>query len=390
MTTTAERYRAYEGAALFSMGFRPFFFAAGIWAALAVPLWIAAYGGWLTQVNRDWHVHEMLFGYLSAVIAGFLLTAVPNWTGRLPVTGRPLMALFSLWLAGRIVMLAAPASVLAAVVDSAFLVALSSVVAREVIAGRNLRNLPVSAMVALLALANVLTHFRGFNADLASFGERGALGVIAMLLALIGGRIVPSFTRNWMAKRQFAKLPAPAGRFDVIVLAVCAIALASWVAAPAFAGAGLLLMCAGVLTGFRLLRWRGWTTSQEPLVLILHVGYAWLAAALLLIGAHILAPEFIASAVGIHALTAGAFGVMTLAVMTRATRGHTGQFLTADGPTRAIYLLVNLGAALRVIAPFLPGFYLPLLIAAAVAWSGGFAVFAAAYAPLLLRPRASA
>lgn len=390
MTTSAERYRDYEGMALFSMGFRPFFLAAGIWAALAVPLWMAGFSGWMPQINRDWHVHEMLFGYLSSVIAGFLLTAIPNWTGRLPVTGAPLLLLFSLWCAGRLAMLAAPESITAAVLDTMFLVALAGVVAREVIAGKNTRNLPVSFMIGLLAMANLLTHLRFVDVGLAMLGERGALAVVAMLISLIGGRITPSFTRNWLVKRHSARLPAQAGRFDTLVLAVTALALAAWVVAPDLPFVGGVFVFAGILHVVRLSRWCGWLTAREPLVTILHVGYAWLALALLFIGAHILAPAAVPSATGVHALTAGAFGVMTLAVMTRATRGHTGQPLTADRATQALYALVNAGAALRVIAPFFPALYLQLVIAAAFIWSGAFVVFTFRYAPFLTQRKRTA
>jgi len=390
MTTTAERYRTYEGLALFSMGFRPFFLAAGVWGALAVPLWLAGFFGWLPHITRDWHVHEMLFGYLSSVIAGFLLTAIPNWTGRLPVTGAPLVLLFSLWCVGRLAMLVAPESVAAAFLDSLFLVALAGVVAREVIAGKNVRNLPVCVMVGLLATANVLTHLRFVDTGLAALGERGALAAVAMLLALIGGRITPSFTRNWLAKRQSPSLPTPSGRFDMVVLAITALALLTWIGAPDLAPTGAGLALAGLLNAARLSRWCGRLTFAEPLVTILHIGYGWLALALMLMGGHVLAPDAIASAAGVHALTAGAFGVMTLAVMTRATRGHTGQPLTADRATQALYALVNAGALVRVAAPFFPNLYGPFLMVAAFLWSGAFVVFVAAYAPLLLRRRQTA
>lgn len=387
MATTAERYRTYEGIALFSMGFRPFFLAAGLFATLSLPLWIAAYSGWLPGLDRDWHVHEMLFGYLGSVIAGFLLTAIPNWTGRLPVTGTPLIVLFSLWCIGRAAMLAALQNPIAAFLDSLFLIALACFVTREVIAGKNARNLPVCVIVALFAAANILTHLRPVDPDLAALGERGALALVAMLLALIGGRITPSFTRNWLAKRQSAHLPAPVGPFDVIVLAVSAASLLSWVAFPEHGLVGILLALAGLLNALRLLRWRGWLTGSEPLVLILHTGYAWLAGALLLLGAHGLAADIVPRTAGVHALTAGAFGVMTLAVMTRATRGHTGQPLIADGATQLVYGLVNAGAVLRVSAPFFPAHSTLLLIAAAFFWSVAFLAFTLRYAPLLLRPR---
>lgn len=386
MTTTAERYRTYAGPPLFAMGFRPFFFFGAVWAALAIPLWAAALLGWAPQLTRDWHVHEMLFGYLGAIVAGFLLTAVPNWTGRLPVTGAPLALLFSLWAAGRIAMLAAPADALTAWIDNLFLFALAAVIAREVIAGRNLRNLPVCALVCVLAAANLMTHVHGAGVD-PVLGERIGLAVVAMLVALIGGRITPSFTRNWMAKRSMAPEPASPARFDAVVLLAVAAALAAWLFAPDAAFAGVALVCAGALTIVRLARWKGWRTFAEPLVTILHLGHLWLGAAFMLLGASVLAPALVARAAGIHALTAGAFGVMTLAVMTRATRGHTGQTLAADRITVAIYACVNLGAALRVASALMPAHYTSLLIASALVWSGAFALFAAAYGPLLLRAR---
>jgi uncharacterized protein involved in response to NO len=390
MTTSAERYRSYEGAPLFAMGFRPFFLFGAAFAASALPLWIIGFHGWIPNVTRDWHVHEMLFGYLGAVIAGFLLTAVPNWTGRLPVAGTPLAFLFSLWAAARIGMLLAPQAPLSAVIDGAFLFALALIIAREVIAGKNVRNLPVVGLVLLLAAANTLTHLRTFNPDIAALGERGALAVIAMLIALIGGRITPSFTRNWMAKQKLTPEPASPGRFDIAVLLITASGLLSWAAAPDAQAAGALLTLAGALNLMRLSRWKGWRTTPELLVTVLHLGYGWLAIALLLLGGSILAPLWIASVAGIHALTAGAFGVMTLAVMTRASRGHTGQPLTADGATTAIYLLVNLGAAIRVASPFFPYHYLYFVIVSAVLWSAAFATFAAAYGPLLCKRRGGA
>lgn len=388
MTTTAERQRLYQGPALFSLGFRPFFLFSALWAGLAVPIWVASYAGLLSAqtFTRDWHVHEMLFGYLSGVIAGFLLTAVPNWTGRLPVTGAPLASLFALWVGGRVAMLfAAELGLLASALDSAFLFVFAAVIAREIIAGKNTRNIAVCALVTGLGIANLLFHFGA--PELALAGERAALGAVALLIGLIGGRIVPSFTRNWMAKRRLQPEPAPAGRFDIAVLVVTGAAVLVWITQPASMVAGAALILAGVFNIIRLLRWRGWKTSAEALVLILHAGYGWLAAALLLLGASILAPAFVPSASGIHALTAGAFGVMTLAVMTRASLGHTGRPLAATPSITAIYALANVGALIRVAAPFFPADYAIWLGVAATLWSAAFIGFFIVYAPLLLRPR---
>lgn len=377
--------------ALFSMGFRPFFLFAGVWAAASVPLWLVGFYGWLPELTRDWHVHEMLFGYLAAVVAGFLLTAIPNWTGRLPVSGAPLAGLFALWVAGRAAMLfAAQLGYWAAFVDSLFLVAFALIAWREVLAGRNTRNIPVCVMVTLLALGNIAFHLRVPAPDAVWIGERIALAAAAMLIALIGGRITPSFTRNWMAKRGMTPEPAPQSKYDMAVLGVTGAALLAWLIAPQSLLAGVALVLAGAGTMWRLSRWRGWRTSAEPLVLILHVGYLWLAIALALLGLTAFMPSFVPPTAGIHALGAGAIGVMTLAVMTRATRGHTRRELTAPPGTQTIYVLANVAAILRVSAALIPAAYAPLLAASATAWSLAFLAFCVFYAPMLAGSHATA
>jgi uncharacterized protein involved in response to NO len=389
MTTAAKR-RAYAGPPLFSFGFRPFFLLACAWPVLIVPMWVLAYLGYppfAGALTRDWHVHEMLFGYLSGVMAGFLLTAVPNWTGRLPVLGAPLGMLVGLWAAGRVAMVMAPQSIWAAVVDSTFLVVFAAVVWREVLAGRSWRNLPVCALVSLLALANVGFHLRPLLPDLAAGAERLALGVAAMMIALIGGRVTPSFTRNWLMARKIVSLPAPAGRLDLAVLSITGAALAAWVVAPGSTVAGGALVFAGAGNLLRLSRWGGGKTLSEPLVWILHNGYGWLALALALMGAAALWPSRVPYSAGIHALTVGAIGVMTLAMMTRAILGHTGRARTANNATLAIYLFANLAAWLRIAAAFAPYRQAVLLGLSATAWSLAFGGFVLAYGPMLTGPR---
>lgn len=370
------------------MGFRPFFLFATVWAALAVLVWVGAYAGWLPSghFRRDWHAHEMLFGYLSGVIAGFLLTAVPNWTGRLPVTGLPLAALVLLWCAGRVAMLI-PSFAAAPFIDAAFLFVFAGVVGREILAGRNARNLPVLVLLMVLGAANALSHARIVDPDLGFLGERIGIAVAAMLIALIGGRIVPSFTRNWLAKQRLQSEPSPVGWFDAVALAAAGAALSLWAALPQLPLTGGALMLAGALHLARLARWQGWRTTAEPLVLVLHLGYLWLALALVLMGLSIISSGALPAASGMHAITAGAFGVMTLAVMTRASLGHTDQPLTASRRIATIYVLVNLGAVVRVVSPLVPDFYTPLLAISALLWSGAFACFVVVYAPLLLAPR---
>ncbi|WP_235679112.1 NnrS family protein [Aquibium microcysteis] len=372
-------------------GFRPFFFLGAMHAGLAIPawLWIHLHGGDLPGpfTGLDWHVHEMLFGYLAAVIAGFMLTAIPNWTGRLPLSGWPLAGLVGLWLAGRVACALASDPVAAMAVDLAFPAVLALSVWREVLAGRNWRNAPVAVMITLFGAANALHHAGNLDLVPQGLGTRLALAAAAMLIALIGGRIVPSFTRNWLVRAGAASLPASFGRLDKAALAATGLALVLWVAAPDGPATAALMALAGALLLVRLVRWRGYRTGAEPIVLILHLGYLWLAAAFLLFGASL--AGLLPGTAALHALTAGAIGTMTLAVMTRASLGHTGRAIVADRTVQAMYALVTLGAALRVAAPLVPDAYIPLLATGGTLWSASFLLFAIRYAPLLWGKRAA-
>ena len=390
MTTAADR-RAYSGPPLLSFGFRPFFLVACAWPAASVPIWVLAYLGYEPfggAITRDWHVHEMLFGYLAGVMAGFLLTAVPNWTGRLPVMGAPLAGLVGLWIAGRAAMLVSPQSIWAAAVDVAFLAVFALVIWREVVVGMNWRNLPVCMLVTLLALANLGVHLRPAQPGLAAACERLALGVAAMMLAIIGGRVTPSFTTNWLKQQRVEALPATASRFDQAVLGLAGLGVAAWIVVPDQPSAGVVLALAGVGVLLRLARWRGLRTAREPLVWILHAGYGWLGLSLVILGASVLSPAAVPKSAGIHALTVGAIGVMTLAMMTRTTLGHTGRPREAGAGTLAIYLLANAAAVLRIAATFLPSQQPLLLGLSSLAWSLSFGGFVLVYGPMLLGPRA--
>ncbi|MEZ5812887.1 MAG: NnrS family protein [Rhizobiaceae bacterium] len=390
-TTTANAIRSYEGPALFARGFRPFFLGAALFAALAVPAWIVMLAQGLSPhailSARDLHMHEMAFGYTSAVIAGFLLTATPNWTGRLPVTGVPLAGLFALWLAGRIAMdlpLLPPLAI--AVVDASFLVVFSGLLWREILAAGNLRNLPVCLIVTLFAAANVWFHALALGGGDADIAVRAALGSVAVLITVIGGRIVPSFTRNWLARNQASALPAAFSGFDKLVLACGVVAVASWIVVPDNHWTGILALIAGFLHLARVARWRGWLTFAEPLVTILHVGYLWLPVWLLLVSASILGDWLDASAAS-HALTAGAIGTMTVAMMSRAILGHSGRPLTAGKGIVTIYLMIVAAAAIRIVAGIVAADYMVVLTVAAALWFGGFALFAWIFTPMCTRPR---
>jgi len=377
--------------AVFSAAFRPFFLGAALWSAAAVPAWLMSFSGHAALPGAlapfIWHAHEMVFGFGFAAVAGFLLTAIPNWTGRLPLRGARLAALAGLWLAGRLaLLLSTPLGPhAAAAIDLAFPAALIAVVARELIAGRNWRNLPMLAALAALLCGSLLVHLQAIGlAYTALLGNRVGIATLLMLVALIGGRIVPSFTRNWLAKhRPGGALPAPAGRLDLAALAATFAALAAWVASPGGAVAPWLAFAASLALGLRLARWRGLATLGEPLLFVLHAGYGWLVFGFALLGLSGVVP-LVPHSAAVHALTVGAIGTMTLAVMTRATLGHGGQPLTASRATVLVYLLVTLAALLRIAAPVAGGAFLALTWAAAAAWSGAFLLFAASYRDLLM------
>ncbi|HEX5078718.1 MAG TPA: NnrS family protein [Geminicoccaceae bacterium] len=384
------RYRNWQGPALLRQGFRPFFLAAGLWAAGALLLWLAMLEGTATLPTAfdplTWHAHEMLFGFAAAAVAGFLLTAVPNWTGRMPLQGVPLAGLVSLWLVGRVAvafsdMIGPP---VAAALDLAFLTVLLGAVLREILAGRSWRNLPICFAVTMLLLANALVHADVIGlAPTGPAGIRLGIAVMICLITLVGGRIIPSFTANWLRKRGETRLPASFGRFDQAAIALTIAALAAWTVAPEAPLTAAAALAAGLANTLRLARWRGQRTLAEPLVTVLHLGYAWVPIGLLLTGVGAFAPDLVPPVAGLHALTAGAIGTMTLAVMTRATLGHTGQALTAGAGTVAIYACVTLGALLRVIAPIMPD--LSLLPLSGTLWTLAFLLFAALYGPLLCR-----
>lgn len=394
--TSAEQMRAWTGPALFTFGFRPFFLFGAIWVTLAMVLWLLALSGLMVLPTRmdpiSWHAHAFLFGYLSAVLAGFLLTAVPNWTGRLPLVGWPLAALFSLWLAGRGAVLFSvylPVAI-APVIDLAFPLVLGTVILREIVAGKNWRNLVVLGLLATFTLANGMFHFEvsmGKNAA-QGVGLRLGLATAVMMIAVIGGRIVPSFTRNWLVKRNSPVRPvSPMQRFDKIVLGFSCVALLLWTAYPVAVVTGVMLLLMTVLHTARLMRWQGHHTGAEPLVWVLHAAYVFIPLGALALGIDIVTGQPLASAAQ-HLWMAGAVGAMTLAVMTRATLGHTGQPLTASHATLAIYLALFAAVGARIAWGYLQ---LPMLLhLSGLLWLTAFGGFALVYGSHLLRSRPKA
>ncbi|UPH70317.1 NnrS family protein [Abyssibius alkaniclasticus] len=392
MTTSAEKIRAWTGPTILSFGFRPFFLLGAIWAALAMVIWVFMLAGANVLPTAfdsvSWHAHEFLFGYLGAVLAGFLLTAVPNWTGRLPIVGWPLAGLVGLWVAGRVAVAISALVPWWAVmaVDTGFLLVLALVLGREIIAGRNWRNLVVLLLVLGMALANALYHLDAAGGGFAAggIGLRIGLGAAVFLIALIGGRIVPSFTRNWLAQRRSPVLPVPFNRADRAVLALTLVSLLVWIIWPAANLTAVFGALAALAHFWRMSRWAGYHTGAEALVWVLHAGYAFIPLGFLSISMGALLPGMAAAAE--HVWMAGGIGLMTLAVMTRASLGHAGKPLHASRPVTVLYLALIVSVLARFAAGGLPE-QAWLLHVAAGAWIAAFAGFAVLYWPILTRPK---
>ncbi|SFP19768.1 uncharacterized protein involved in response to NO [Cohaesibacter marisflavi] len=388
--SSAEQMRRWQGPAILSYGFRPFFLFGAIWAAVAMALWIMALAGRVDLPSVmdpvSWHAHAFLFGYTGAIIAGFLLTAVPNWTGRLPVVGWALAGLVGLWGAGRLSVLFSaflPAWIVISI-DLAFPFVLALVILREIIAGRNWRNLIILLLLGVFAAANLTYHVEVLNGDYAAQGHGSRLGLAAVMLmiAVIGGRIVPSFTRNWLVREGKGHIPAsPMQLFDKFVLVVSVPAFLTWVLLPGSTTTAWMLLAVGIAQGVRLARWKGVYTFGEPLVAILHVAYLFVPLGALAMWGAILRPDILPVSTAQHFWMAGALGGMTLAVMTRASLGHTGRSLHAGSGTSIIYLSIVGSTFVRGAAGIWPEESLYQL--AGGLWICAFVLFVTIYGSML-------
>jgi uncharacterized protein involved in response to NO len=373
-------------------GFRPFFFGAASWAVVAIALWLCVLAGEINLPTRfdavAWHRHEMLFGFVGAAVAGFLLTAIPNWTGRLPIAGKPLLSLFGLWAGARIAVLfsALVGLWLPAILDVGLFLSLALLAGREVIASKN-RNMPVVGLVFLFGLADAADYTEAAGQISGGIGWRGAIALVILIISVIGGRIIPSFTRNWLVKQKAqGALPTQPQKLDLLVIASTAIALLFWLAFPDHHLTGFMLILAAAAQVLRLSRWGGHRTLSDPIVVILHVGYAWMPVGLLLLGLSTAGVDIPRSA-GVHALTAGTMTTMILAVMTRASLGHTARELKASPMTVASYVCVTVGALVRVVASLGVGPYSVMLDIAGAFWGTALFLFVIAYRPVLWQPR---
>ena len=380
------------GLPLLALGFRPFYLLAAIFAVVAVPLWVLSFLGEAQTGNYlrglAWHSHEMIFGFAPAVIAGFLLTAVRNWTGRPTPTGAPLAGLVVLWLAARILMQTGPAN-MAAVIDILFLPTIGVAVAIPIWRSRNKRNYKVLAVLTVLTLTNACYHLASLNLIPPGFARvsmTAALDVIAILIAIVGGRVIPAFIGNAVKESN----PRYNTSVEVVSVGALVVILAIGILAPWMPVADsvwlVVLVVAAVGQLARLLLWQPLRALGNPLLWMLPAAYAWLPISLALRALELQA--IIPSGAAIHAFTVGAITSLMIAMMTRSALGHSGRPLVAGPAEIAAFVLLQLSAIVRVLAaPIMPGVYREAMIVAGLLWTLAFVVFLMRYWPILTRPR---
>jgi len=379
MTTASAKF------ALWDLGFRPFYLLASAFAAVSILLWVGQYTGVLAGHLRGsiWHGHEMLFGYTMAVVTGFLLTAVPNWTGKPTPRGAALAALAALWLAGRVLVLT-PFATASAVANAAFPLAVALAIGIPLVQARNRRNYFFVALLVLQGFAVLAFHLS--QARLVAWPQGASLqlglDVVLFIIAVVGGRVIPMFTNNGVPGARATRHPmVEKGALGGVLLLIAT----DVVPVPGGVVAALALLVAAVHAA-RLWLWQPWLTRRAPLVWVLHLAYAWIVAYLALRG--LAALGLVSPLFAVHALTVGAIGGMTVGMMTRTGRGHTGRALVADPAEVLCFVLVAIAALVRVFGGMaLPGFYLASVVISGACWSAAFALYAVTSWPALTRAR---
>jgi len=374
-----------QGQPLFALGFRPFYLLGAAFAGVAVPAWTASWLGWsgAPQLTLAWHMHEMLFGFVIAIVVGFLFTAGRNWTGLWTPRGGHLAALAALWLAGRVGMAVLPPAA-AAALDVIFLPLAAWPLYRVIRRAGNTRNLVMVALLAVLAAANAVFHAAVLGWLPVSPVQPLYAAIVAVIVieSVLGGRVIPSFTAN--ALRGVRTVTSV--RLEKISLALTAATGLAWALLPLSLPLAVLAAATAVVQALRMAGWKPLATLGTPLLWILHVSYAWipLGFAMLALACVGLAPQSAA----VHLLTVGAMGGLIIGMITRTALGHTGRMLKAGRAETAMYLLLQAGVLARLAAALGAGsLYQAGLVAASIFWSLAFALYCITYGPYLLRAR---
>jgi uncharacterized protein involved in response to NO len=377
--------------AFLGTGFRPFFWFGTLMGSTWMLLWLCVLSGQFQSGGHlswsVWHAHEMLFGFVLAIIAGFLLTATQNWTGRITANGPTLLFLTLLWMAGRLAMLfgnSLPASVVIAV-DLAFIPCLIFFIGYPIIAAKCTRGLPLLAILGILASCNLLIHLGGvgYLPAVTIPALYATVNVITLLMVLIGGRIIPFFTRNALPTVNIQPVPL----LDRLAIGAVVVLLITEVISGITPLSGAVALTAGILNAMRLFSWRGHKTLSQPLLWVLHLGYGWICAGLITKGLSSFLPNLHYS-IAIHMLTVGAMGTLILGMISRVALGHTGRPLSLPSGMISAYLLLTLAAIIRVGGPLLlPAHTTTALLLSGGLWSAAFALYLIRYTPILWQPR---
>ncbi|MCC6608623.1 MAG: NnrS family protein [Burkholderiales bacterium] len=372
--------------ALWRLGFRPFYLLASVFAALSIGVWALQYAGWLEHAYLAGplgHAHEMLFGFALAVVSGFLFTAVRNWTGRPTPTGPVLAAIAALWLAGRVLVLT-PYGWAAAIVNVAFPLAVAAGIAVPIFRSRNRRNYFFVAVLAAIAIAVLAVHLAQLDVIALPgwIGIRAGLDIVLFVMSVMGGRVIAMFTNNAIPGTNARRHPL----VEKLALGSVLVLLVADTLQLSGAALAAILAVAAVAHAVRLALWQPWRTLHTPIVWVLHAAYAWIVIHLVLRALSVY--ELVPAPLAVHALTIGAIGGLTIGMMTRTARGHTGRPLQADRWEVTCYALVLTAALVRVFGPLvLPAAYLATVELSAVLWSAGYALYAIRYWPILTRSR---
>jgi len=386
---------AYSGPALFAGAYRVFFFGAALWAVTALFVWLVYLMGFASGVGANgdmlqWHAHELVFGYGCAVVVGFALTAIPNWTGRLPVRGLELALLALLWGAARIgallLLLGYEAELVRAIAEIMFFLLFIVIAAREVIGGRNWRNLKIIGLFALLGTAVIAANLERLGrVELPMPSWQLGLAMLLLLICVVGGRVIPAFTGNWLRMQGHKKGPVMFGKFDGLAIVAAVGVLGMFllgVSGPYFSAAAL---AASILHFARLSRWRGWQTLGSPIVAVLHFSYFWVPTGFFLLA--LAGVGVVTETAALHAWTVGGVGSTTLAVMTRASLGHAGLPLTDSPVLTSIYAAINGAAFLRVSAEVWHDQHDILVNISGVLWCVAFTLFLVRFSRLYFTRR---
>jgi uncharacterized protein involved in response to NO len=376
-----------------SYAFRPFFLAGSLFSIIAVLLWVMLLNGAVSEPQMSnpmlWHGHEMLIGFALATIAGFLLTAVATWTSSPPVHGSALVWLVAAWLVGRVAMLLTsvlPYPLIAAL-DMAFPLLLAVTIGREIVMGGSKRNYPIIGITLIIATLNLVYHL-GASGAMPGAGRIAIfllVHLVLLLIVVIAGRIIPNFTANWMRSRDKPNPPAANAAIDRLCIALTIAVGVGASVAPVNPITGALAFAAALAHAARLSRWRGLATTEEPLLFVLHVAYAWLPIGYALTGCAVFGWQVTPGA-ALHAFTMGTTGAMVLAVTTRVALAHTGRALHASRLTVIGYCIFNLAVLVRVFGPMLPIDYFTVIDSSALGWMASFALFIWGYWPVLTGP----